>query len=81
MNASPRRRAKEFKVPVLLLIHGSDDKIVPVSQSREMDRALKEAHLPVDYLEVKDVGHPSWPTDEEKAMLHRAVDFLTKAFA
>ncbi|HEY3813890.1 MAG TPA: alpha/beta fold hydrolase [Caulobacteraceae bacterium] len=78
--ASPRRRAKEFKVPVLLF-HGADDKIVPVSQSREMNRALKEAGRSVDYVEVRDVGHPSWPDKEEKEMLHRSVSFLTKAFA
>ena len=65
----------------MLLIHGGDDKIVPVSQSREMNRALKEAGRSVDYLEVKDVGHPSWPDTEEKAMLHKAVEFLAKAFA
>ncbi|HWE46062.1 MAG TPA: alpha/beta fold hydrolase [Caulobacteraceae bacterium] len=78
--ASPRKRAKEFKVPVFL-IHGDADKIVPVSQSREMNRALKEAGASVDYLEVKGVGHPSWPDKEEMNMLHRSVSFLTKAFA
>jgi polyhydroxybutyrate depolymerase len=48
-------RAKR-KYPVMV-IHGTDDRLIPVEQGRKMrDAYLKEGHL-VDYIEVKGLGH------------------------
>lgn len=53
---SPRRQAQAFRAPVLL-IHGDEDDIVPVAQSRAMNAALREAGKSVRYVELKDEGH------------------------
>jgi dipeptidyl aminopeptidase/acylaminoacyl peptidase len=45
--ASPARRAKEIKAPILLL-HGGMDTTVPPNQSRIMAKALRAAGCPVD---------------------------------
>lgn len=41
----------------LLLIHGDDDKVVPVAQSRVMYQALKAAQKDVQYIELEDGNH------------------------
>jgi dipeptidyl aminopeptidase/acylaminoacyl peptidase len=78
--ASPRRRAAEFKAPVLI-IHGAADGIVPVGQGRGMAEALKAAGKPCDYWEVKKVGHPEWPESQQVELMTRCVTFLGKALA
>jgi dipeptidyl aminopeptidase/acylaminoacyl peptidase len=60
---SPYRMAANWKTPILL-IHGDKDDIVPVEESRQMNRALQAAGKPVRYVEVQGMGHgPS--SDEE----------------
>ncbi|WP_313801729.1 alpha/beta hydrolase [Sphingobium sp.] len=45
--------------PPMLLIHGSDDKTVPVTQSQELAAKLKAAKVPVTLEIIPGVGH-SW---------------------
>lgn len=78
--ASPRRRVSEIACPVLL-VHGTDDKIVPVIQSRRMNTALRDAGKQVDYVEVSDAGHADWKLDKERELMTRYVALLSKAFA
>lgn len=42
------------------IFHGADDKVVPVSNSRIMVQALKEAGAKVKYTEYPGVDHDSW---------------------
>lgn len=42
-------------------IHGDADKAVPVSQSREMIKAIRQAGGSPKYTELKNVTHNSWP--------------------
>ena len=42
------------------LFHGADDRVVPVTESREMVRAMQANHAPVRYSEYPDVGHKVW---------------------
>lgn len=79
-HASPRRRAGEVTCPVLL-VHGADDAIVPVFQSRRMKDALQAAGRPVDYREVPDVGHGAWEDEIEQDMMERCVALLRRVFA
>lgn len=51
--------AKIGKTPVWIF-HGGDDKTVPVTESREMNRALKAAGADPKYTEYEGVGHNSW---------------------
>jgi acetyl esterase/lipase len=53
---SPVNAAANFKAPVLL-IHGSDDDIVPYSQSTKMEAALKEAGKSVRLVKLKGEDH------------------------
>jgi len=78
--ASPARRAAEIACPVLL-IHGVDDRIVPIEQSRLMARALKDAGKPHELVEVPGAGHADWDDDRDQALMVRLVEFLAGAFA
>jgi predicted peptidase len=42
------------------VFHGADDRVVPVSESREMVSALKDARGKVRYSEYEGVGHNVW---------------------
>lgn len=78
--ASPRRRASEIACPVLL-VHGVDDPVVPVNQSRRMRDALRAAGKTVELVEVADAGHGDWEDPEEKGLLARYVALLSRVFA
>lgn len=43
--------------PPFLIIHGSDDPLVPVEQSRRLYRRLKASGVDVDYHEIRGGGH------------------------
>ncbi len=72
---SPRHRAAEVAVPVLLM-HGSADDIVPAKQSRAMQKALEKAGKPVSYFEFDGEGHSGWSTRNEIAQVEKAIAFL-----
>ncbi len=74
---SPARIADRADAPILL-IHGLDDTVVPIEQSRMMERALRAAGKPVEFVTMKGEDH--WLSREagRKAMLTAAVDFVLK---
>ncbi len=53
---SPVNAAYAFQAPVLL-IHGKDDLVVPIDQSRVMERALKSAGKDVEFITLKGEDH------------------------
>lgn len=53
---SPARQAGKAVAPVLLL-HGVDDTVVPISQSRKMAQALKDAGKPHEFIELPGEDH------------------------
>jgi dipeptidyl aminopeptidase/acylaminoacyl peptidase len=53
---SPVRLVDRIKAPILL-IHGQDDTVVPVSQSRVMATALKEQKKNFQYIELEGGSH------------------------
>lgn len=77
---SPRRRAAETPGPVLM-VHGVDDRIAPISHSRAMKTALERAGKPVELIEVEDAGHGDWDDDKELELMTRYVGFLKSALA
>jgi pimeloyl-ACP methyl ester carboxylesterase len=75
--ASPLRRAAEWTLPVLL-IHGDGDDVVPVSQSRDMNRALSRAGKEVRLVELEDAGHNGWSSAQEITVMSEMETFLSR---
>jgi len=74
---SPALHADKVKAPVLL-VHGRDDTVVPLEQSRVMAEALQRAGKPVEL--VVQAGEDHWlsQADTRLAMLQAVVAFLEK---
>jgi len=69
---SPANFADQFQAPVLL-IHGDDDTIVHIRQSRIMHKALKEAGKSVEFKEL-DGGDHWLDTSSARLQTLRAID-------
>ena len=78
--ASPRRRISDITCPVLL-VHGVEDGVVPIIQSRRMRDAFRAAGRPVELIEVEDFGHGDWEDDKEQELMTRYVALFRQAFA
>ncbi len=72
---SPRHRAHEINIPVLLM-HGTADEIVPDKQSEIMKKALEKAGKSVRYIEFKGEAHSDWSTKNEIKQIEEAIAFL-----
>jgi len=76
--ASPAAHV-DAKDPPMLLIHGMDDKVVPVSQSQELAAKLKAAKVPVTLEIIPGVGH-SWIGANEAATRAASLHALDLSF-
>lgn len=74
---SPAGLAARADAPILL-IHGKDDTEVPPEQSRFMERALRDAGKPVQYLELAGEDHWLSREDTRLGMLQAAIAFVEK---
>ncbi|MCR6475410.1 S9 family peptidase [Variovorax sp. ZS18.2.2] len=75
---SPALRAAEIRVPVLL-IHGANDLIVPVEQSRDMAEALKKANrADARYVELPLGDHSLSREEDRVRVLTEMERFLQK---
>ncbi|MEI6419297.1 MAG: prolyl oligopeptidase family serine peptidase, partial [Sphingomonadales bacterium] len=74
---SPARLATRLAVP-LQLIHGKDDSVVPIEQSRFMADAAASAGKPVEFVQL--VGEDHWLSNSPTriAMLEAQIAFLEK---
>ena len=72
---SPVRLAASIRAP-LLLIHGTEDGIVPLDQSVDMKKALDKRGRPTELLKLKDEGHSGWSDRNEKQALAAIDRFL-----
>jgi dipeptidyl aminopeptidase/acylaminoacyl peptidase len=77
IQASPARAADRIKAPILLM-HGTDDTVVPPRQSDAMARALEAAGKPYEY--VKLPGEDHWLSNgaTRTEVLERIEAFLAK---
>lgn len=76
---SPVNRAREIRTP-LLLIHGEQDRIVQVDQSRDMADALKDAgHRDYQYLELP-LGDHSLSRQEDRLRALTAMEAFLKRY-
>ena len=74
---SPRRFADRTDAPVLL-IHGKDDTVVPLSQSKSMADALKDAGKPYEIVVLDGEDHWLSGAETRKRMLRESVRFVEK---
>lgn len=72
---SPAYRAAAVDSP-LLLIHGKDDTVVPIEQSRVMAEALRRAGKPVELVELPGEDHWLSRSETRRRMLAETVRFL-----
>ncbi len=74
---SPARQAAKASCPILM-IHGTDDTVVPIDQSRRMEKALKAAGKDVQLVTYKGQDHWETVGSSRIEMMKVALDFLTK---
>jgi dipeptidyl aminopeptidase/acylaminoacyl peptidase len=74
---SPAAQAAKAKIPVLL-VHGRDDTVVPLEQSRVMAEALEKAGKPAELVILKGDDHWLSRGETRLQMLRAVVDFLEK---
>ncbi len=74
---SPVRMVDKIKIPILL-IHGSDDAIVPVEQSRMMADELKDQKKIYEYIELKNGSHHFDYLPHRKQTFEAMEEFLKK---
>jgi dipeptidyl aminopeptidase/acylaminoacyl peptidase len=72
---SPALLAASFKAPVLL-IHGTEDTVVPSRQSNMMDEALRRADKAVDYVKIKGDDHSLVDNASRRTALTKIGEFL-----
>ncbi|MDO9610079.1 MAG: S9 family peptidase [Brevundimonas sp.] len=72
---SPARLADTVDSP-LLLIHGKDDTVVHIEQSRIMAEAMRRAGKPVEFIELQGEDHWLSRADTRQQMLRETVRFL-----
>jgi dipeptidyl aminopeptidase/acylaminoacyl peptidase len=72
---SPIKQVGKVSIPILL-IHGRDDTVVPVSQSANMFDALKQAGKQVQFVELDGEDHWLSRSETRRQMLDATVKFL-----
>ena len=74
---SPVTYAKQINRPILL-VHGSDDSVVPVYHSREMEDELDDENKDVTYIELEDGDHYLSHQAHRVKTLQAFLDFFDK---
>ncbi len=75
---SPLRRAAEIRAPILL-VHGEDDRVVPVKHSRKMAKALKKNGKTHRYVELENGSH-SLSNQRNRTLFLQAVESFLLEF-
>jgi dipeptidyl aminopeptidase/acylaminoacyl peptidase len=77
IDKSPARAAQQVKIPVLL-IHSSEDTVVPIAQSETMNRALVESGKTVSFVKLPGDDHWLSRSDTRVRVLKEIDGFLDK---
>ncbi len=74
---SPVYNADKIKANILL-IHGAKDERAPINQAKAMMKALKKAHHPYEWMELKNEGH-GYNSDKNKERIYtKILSFLDR---
>jgi dipeptidyl aminopeptidase/acylaminoacyl peptidase len=76
-SVSPTRIANRIKVPVFLA-GGGEDETAPIEQSEKMERALKQAGVPVETLYYRTEGHGFYTVEHQREYYTRLLAFLAR---
>ncbi len=77
---SPVNHVDRVKIP-LLIFAGTQDNIVPFSQSRKMAKALRKAKKDFEFIKLRDAGHNVFYFREDRERIYTETEkFLEKAF-
>lgn len=74
---SPARNVENINIPILL-IHGRDDTVVPIDQSRRMHKALREADKQVEFVQLDGEDHWLTYPDTRLAALRTIAEFVER---
>lgn len=74
---SPYDNADNITIPVLL-VHGREDTVVPVEQSRRMRSALRGARVDVEYVEIENGDHWLTTPAMRREVLQQIETFLAE---
>ncbi len=74
---SPVKQATKASCPILLL-HGTDDTVVPITQSQRMEKALKAAGKPVEFITYKGQTHWEDIGSLRIDMMNSAIAFIQR---
>lgn len=74
---SPNRLAAQIKAPVLLAA-GGEDETAPIKHSKMMEKALREAGVPVETLYYDTEGHGFYSEPHRREFYTRLLDFLSR---
>ena len=74
---SPTTLASRIKVPVFLAAGGRDER-APIAHSERMEKALKEAGVPVETLYYKTEGHGFYTEEHRREYYTRLLAFLSR---
>lgn len=74
---SPSHHAENVRIPVLM-IHGLDDSVVPVDQSRIMQRELEQAGADSELIELDNGDHWLMQTEVREAVFTQMERFLAE---
>ena len=74
---SPINLAGQIKAPVFLAA-GGEDRVTPVVHTRDMEKALKAAKVPVETLIVPSEGHGFYEGKNRYAYYSRLLEFLSR---
>ncbi|MFT3898166.1 MAG: S9 family peptidase [Thermomonas sp.] len=72
---SPVNQAARIKVPVFLAAGGQDER-APIEHSERMEKALRDAGVPVETLFVRTEGHGFYTTEHQVQFYDKLLDFL-----
>jgi dipeptidyl aminopeptidase/acylaminoacyl peptidase len=74
---SPVKHIDKVNIPILIM-HGKDDSVVPISQSQDMYKALKAAGKNVTYKVVENAEHGATTEASRIEMLNTTIAFIEK---
>ncbi len=76
-SVSPNRIAEKIKVPVFLAAGGEDER-APMKHTEMMEKALRQASVPVEALYYPTEGHGFYKTENKREYYKKLLSFLHK---